>query len=315
MLNVLVTGGAGYIGSILCEHLLLAGYKVTILDNLSYNQRSLFHLCSNKRFEFVRGDARDKHLVKSIIKNMDVIIPLAAVVGAPACEQNPNTAYSLNFEAISMLNNIRSPQQLVIFPNTNSGYGTKSGDIYCDENTPLQPISLYAETKVNAEQELLGTANTISLRLATVFGMSNRMRTDLLVNNFVYEALFRGYLVIFEKESKRNFIHIRDVADCFIHAIENSKEMSGRPYNVGLDTANISKEGLALKIAEYLPSFYIHFAEIGRDPDRRNYIVSNERLRKVGFEARRTLDEGIIELIKGYSMMKKDASNDALSNN
>ena len=303
MLEVLVTGAAGYIGSILCEHLLDAGYRVTAVDNLMYDQHSLFHLCANPRFEFVYGDVRDEALMRRLVKDADVLIPLAAIVGAPACDRDPWLARSVNLEAVRLLNRLRSPSQLVIFPNTNSGYGVKSGDVYCTEDTPLEPISFYGQTKVQAEEELLESPNTITLRLATVFGMSPRMRLDLLVNQFVYAAVTDGYIVIYEKDFKRNYIHIRDVADCFIHCIEHADQMVGRPYNVGLDTANLSKEELALKIKEYVPNFYIHFAPVGSDPDKRNYIVSNQRLREAGFEARRSLDKGIQELIKGYRMM------------
>lgn len=303
MTNVLVTGGAGYLGSILCEHLISKGYHVTVIDNLMYGQHPLLHLCSSPSFDFVFGDVRDEDLICRLVKKADVLMPLAAVVGAPACERDQWLAKSVNLEAIHMLNRLRSPQQLVIFPTTNSGYGTKSGDIYCSEDTPLNPISLYGKTKVQAEAELLESPNVISLRLATVFGVSPRMRLDLLVNYFVYAAVTDGYIVLFEKAFKRNYIHIRDVADCFIHCIENSKDMAGRSYNAGLDTANLSKEELALKIKEYVPDFYIHFSEVGSDPDKRNYIVSNQRLRGAGFEARRSIDEGIGELIKGYRML------------
>jgi nucleoside-diphosphate-sugar epimerase len=301
--SVLVTGAAGYIGSILCEHLLDAGYRVIAVDNLMYGQHSLFHLCANPRFDFVFGDVRDEELMRRLVKDADVLIPLAAIVGAPACDRDPWLARSVNLEAVRLLDRLRSPSQLVIFPNTNSGYGTKSGDVYCTEDTPLEPISLYGQTKVQAEAELLDSPNVISLRLATVFGMSPRMRLDLLVNQFVYAAVTDGYIVIYEKDFKRNYIHIRDVADCFIHCIEHADQMVGRPYNVGLDAANLSKEELALKIKEYVPNFYIHFAPVGSDPDKRNYIVSNQRLREAGFEARRSLDEGIQELIKGFRMM------------
>lgn len=301
--SVLVTGGAGYIGSILCEHLLRAGYKVIALDNLMYRQQSLFHLCTYPDFDFVRGDARDETLIRNLIKKADILIPLAAIVGAPACNRNPQMAKSVNLEAIRLLNHLRSSNQLIIFPTTNSGYGTHSGDVYCTEETPLQPISLYGQTKVQAEAELLGTSNVISLRLATVFGISPRLRLDLLVNYFVYAAVTDGYIVIFEKDFKRNYIHIRDVADCFIHCINHAQDMVGQCYNVGLDSANLSKAELALKVKEYIPHFYIHFSEVGSDPDKRNYIVSNERLRKKGFEAKRSLDDGIRELIKGFSML------------
>jgi nucleoside-diphosphate-sugar epimerase len=301
--SVLITGGLGYLGSIMTEHMLDAGYRVTVVDNLMYGQHSAFHLCANPAFSFVRGDARDETLMKRLVAQADVLIPLAALVGAPACDRDPLLATSLNLEATRMINRLRSPRQLVVVPITNSGYGTKSGAVYCTEETPMEPISLYGTTKVQAEAELLQTPNVISLRLATVFGMSPRMRLDLLVNHFVYAAVTDRYLVIFEKNFKRNYIHIRDVADCFIHAIEHSAAMAGRPYNAGLDNANLSKEELALKIKEYVPNFYVHFSEIGSDPDKRNYIVSNQRLREAGFEAKRTIDDGIAELIKGYGMM------------
>jgi nucleoside-diphosphate-sugar epimerase len=304
-LHVLITGGAGYLGSILCEHLLAAGFRVTVVDNLMYAQEPLFHLCANDRFGFVRGDVRDEQLMQRLIAEADVLLPLAAIVGAPACDRDPWLARSVNLDAVRLLNRLRSPNQLVVFPVTNSGYGAKSGDVYCTEETPLEPISLYGQTKVQAEAELLGSRNVISLRLATVFGMSPRMRLDLLVNHFTYAAVTDGYLVLFEKHFKRNFIHIRDVADAFLHAIRNAEAMAGRPYNVGLDSANLSKEELAMKIREHVPKFLVHCSEIGQDPDKRNYIVSNQRLREAGFEARRSLDDGIRELIKGYRMLAR----------
>ncbi len=308
MTKILVTGGAGYLGPVLCERLLSeeltdSRYHVTVVDNMLYQQHGLFHLCAKPHFEFVCGDVRDDRLMRPLVKEADVLIPLAAVVGAPACERDPWLARSVNLEAVRLLNRLRSPGQLVIFPTTNSGYGTKSGDTYCTEDTPLEPISLYARTKVEAEAELLDSTNVISLRLATVFGMSPRMRLDLLVNHFVYAAFVDGYIVVFEKDSKRNYIHIRDVADCMLHCIEHAGLMAGRPYNAGLDKANLSKEELALKVKDHVPNFYIHFAHVGTDPDKRNYIVSNQRLRDAGFEARRSLDDGIKELLKGYRMM------------
>jgi len=232
-----------------------------------------------------------------------VLSPLAAIVGAPACDRDPRLARSVNLDAIRLLNRLRGAQQVLIYPTTNSGYGTKSGDVYCTEETPLEPISLYGETKVQAEAEVLGSPGGISLRLATVFGMSPRPRLDLLVNHFVYAAVTGGYLVIFEKDFKRNFVHVRDVADCFLHCIGHAGHMAGRCYNVGLDAANLSKEELALKIKEHVSRFYVHFASIGSDPDKRNYIVSNQRLREAGFEARRSLEQGIRELVKGYRML------------
>ncbi len=309
--RVFVTGAAGYIGSVLCERLLAAGFHVTALDNLMYGQQSLFHICHHPQFEFIHGDCRDEQTLKSALKNADIVIPLAAIVGASACDRDPWRAREINLDAIRLLHQLRSPQQLVILPNTNSGYGAQSGENFCTEATPLEPISLYGQTKVQAEQETLQTPRAITLRLATVFGMSPRMRLDLLVNHFVYAATFDGYLCVFEKEFQRNYVHVRDVADCFLHCIEHAYAMAGRPYNVGLDAANLSKEQLALLVKEYIPRFYIHFAPIGRDPDQRNYIVSNQRLRDAGFEAKRSLDDGIKELIKGYRMLGRPALKNA----
>jgi nucleoside-diphosphate-sugar epimerase len=301
--RVLVTGGAGYVGSVLCQHLLAAGYRVVVLDNLLYGEQSLWHLCGDPRFDFVCGDARDPRLVGELLADCDLIVPLAAIVGAPACDRDPALARSVNLEAIVQLNRLRSAQQLVVFPTTNSGYGAKSSSVHCDEDTPLEPISLYGETKVEAERILLDSPNTISLRLATVFGTSPRMRLDLLVNHFVYAAVTDGYLVVFEKDYRRNFVHVRDVADCFVHCIEHAEGMVGRAFNLGLDSANLSKAELAAEIQRHLPRFYVHFAEVGSDPDRRNYVVSSRRLQQAGFVARRSLDDGIAELIKGYRQL------------
>ena len=300
--RILITGGAGYLGSILCERLLAAGHSVACLDNLRYNQNSLFHLAHDEHFQFVFGDARDERTMAPLVRQADVIIPLAAIVGAPACDLDPWAATSTNLDAIRLVKRLRGPGQLVVYPTTNSGYGTRSGDLRCTEETPLEPISLYGRTKVDAESELLQAENTITFRLATVFGMSPRMRLDLLVNHFTYTAATDGYIVIFEKDFKRNYVHVRDVADCFLHAIGHAPAMVGSPYNVGLDSANLSKEELALTIKEQVPSFHIQFSELGSDPDKRNYIVSNQRLREAGFEAKRSLEQGIRELLKGFRM-------------
>lgn len=304
-MNILVTGGAGYLGSVLCEILLDKGYKVTTVDSLMYRQKSLFHLCNNPNFDFVFGDVRDKNLMHELIKNADVIVPLAAIVGTSACDSDPYLATTTNLDSIKLLNKLRSKNQLVVFPMTNNGYGTPDGRNFCTEETPLNPTTLYGKTKTDAEEELLSSKNTITLRLASVFGMSPRLRLDLLVNHFVYTALTDGYIVLFEKNFKRNFVHIRDVVDCFIYSIENHKKMIGKAYNLGLDSENLSKKELAGKIKQHLPKFYIDFAEINSDPDKRNYIVSSQRLKIAGFEAKRSLDEGIKELIKGYQLIKR----------
>jgi nucleoside-diphosphate-sugar epimerase len=301
--RVLVTGGLGYLGSIACEHLLAAGYSVTALDNLMYGAgQGLYHLCADPAFEFIKGDVRDESTMKGALKGADAIVHLAGVVGAGACDRDPALARSVNFDAVRLLNKLRSSSQLVVFPNTNSGYGATSGASFCTEDTPLEPISLYGRTKCDAERVLLDSPSAVTFRLATVFGMSPRMRLDLLVNHFVYAAVRDGYLVLFEKDFKRNFVHVRDVADCFLHAIANGSQMAGRPYNLGLDSANLSKEDLAYAVKKHVPKFYIHFAPIGEDPDKRNYIVSSARLRAAGFEAKRSLDDGIRELLKGYRM-------------
>ncbi|HEV3439114.1 MAG TPA: NAD(P)-dependent oxidoreductase [Gemmata sp.] len=301
--RILVTGGLGYLGSIACEHLLAVGHQVTAFDNLMYGAgQGLYHLCANPAFDFIRGDVRDEAAMRQMVRSADAIVHLAGIVGAAACDRDPALATSVNLDSVRLLNRLRSPSQLVVFPNTNSGYGATSGSTYCTEETPLEPISLYGRTKVEAERLLLDSPNTIALRLATVFGVSPRMRLDLLVNHFVHAAVKEGYLVLFEKDFKRNFVHVRDVADCFLYALANGPRMAGQPYNLGLDSANLSKEELVFAVKKHVPNFYIHFAPIGEDPDKRNYIVSSARLRTAGFEARRTLDDGIRELIKSYRM-------------
>lgn len=302
--HVLIPGGAGYIGSILTERLLAAGYRVTVLDNLWYQQRSLLHLASHPLFDFVFGDMRDHELMRSLLQTADVIIPLAALVGAPACDRDPELARSLNLDAIRGLLSLKRPEQLVIFPATDSGYVMRPGEAMIDEDSLFEPKSLYARLKAEAEAEVLKTPNAVSLRLATLFGVSPRMRLDLLVNHFVHATLHDGYLVVFEKSFKRQFIHVRDVAEAFLFAIQNGSRMTGKVYNVGSALANISKEELAYAIKKYVPNLFIHFADLAEDPDKRNFTVSYERLRSLGFEAGRSLDYGVQELIKAQRMMQ-----------
>lgn len=302
--NILITGGAGYLGSVMTGHLLEKGYKVTCLDRLLYRQSSLFNYVTNPNFNFVYGDCRDESLVKGLVNDADVIIPLAALVGMPICEKNPSDAAAINRDAVILIDRIRSANQKVIFPNTNSGYGTKSGAFYCTEETPLEPISTYGIVKCEAEQALLNSSKgAVTLRLATVFGTSPRMRTDLLVNDFVLTALGEKKITIFEKDFKRNYIHIKDIARCFEHCIENYDTMKGKSYNAGLEEANLSKQELAESVKKFVPDFNIKYDEIGKDPDKRNYIVSNQRLLSTGFQTTHGLEYGINELIKGFGML------------
>jgi nucleoside-diphosphate-sugar epimerase len=305
--NILVTGGAGYIGSTLVPVLLNQGYKVTIIDSLIFNQSSLLDCCADPNFEFIRADICDHDLVNGILFEYDIVIPLAAIVGAPACERNPSLTRLVNFDAhMNIVDNVSS-DQMVFFPTTNSGYGIGKKDAYCTEETPLRPISEYGRMKVEIEKAFLDKGNAVTFRLATVFGMSSRMRMDLLVNDFVYRAVNDRSLVLFEEHFRRNYIHVRDVAKAFLFGIENYEKMKGEPYNVGLSSANLTKRQLAEKIQEYVPKLYIHSAEIGEDPDKRDYIVSNEKIESLGWRADYSLDDGIQELIKGYKLIKPNS--------
>ena len=301
MAKILVTGGAGYLGSILVPELLNDEHEVTVVDNFMYKQTSLNHLCANPKFDIVRGDVRVETTMWPLLKKADIIIPLAAYVGAPLCTQDPIGASTTNKDAIFMMIKHLSKNQLVIMPTTNSAYGT--GD-YCTEESPLNPISLYAKDKVEVEKQLMNHANSISYRLATVFGMSPRMRLDLLVNDFTYRAVNDSALVLFESHFKRNYIHVRDITLAFQHAIANQKTMSGEVYNVGLSDENVSKWELCEIIQKQLPNFTFMQAEVGVDPDQRNYIVSNEKIESTGFQTKHSLETGIKELIKGYRMIR-----------
>ena len=304
-MNVLVTGGAGYLGSILVPALLDRGFGVTVVDNFMYGQDSLAGVCYHPAFSVVRGDVRSGETMRPLLKDADVIVPLAALVGAPLCDRDPLAATSTNKQAILDMLGLIGPNQRVIMPITNSGYGVGESGKFCTEETPIRPVSLYGRDKVEVERALLDRhPSAISLRLATVFGMSPRMRLDLLVNDFTYRAYTDRFIVLFESQFKRNFLHVRDVARAFLHAIDNFDRMAGQIYNVGLSDANLSKLELCRRIQKHLPSFVIHESDIGADPDRRDYIVSNEKIERTGYRPAFSLDEGIRELIKGFAMIR-----------
>ena len=304
-MRILVTGGAGYIGSILVPRLLADGHEVTVLDNLMYQQTSLLDCCFHKKLTIIRGDVRDERILSELVPKADAILPLACLTGAPICKRDPHTAQAVNFDAVKTIADLMSSQQRMVFPSTNSGYGIGQPGIYCDEETPLRPVSLYGRLKVELEAILLERGNCVTFRFATLFGVSPRMRLDLLVNDFTYRAATDRFLVLFEPHFKRNYLHVRDAARAFIHALENYDQMKGLPYNVGLSDANISKGELCEVIQRYLPDFCFVVAEVGQDPDQRNYIVSNQRIEATGFKPSVSLDEGIEELVKGYQIIRR----------
>lgn len=303
--KVLVTGGAGYIGSVLVAELLKKGYQVSVVDSFMYGQNSLTGLCSNPDLEIIRGDVRDLELMKEIVKDKDFVLPLACLVGVPACAKDKIAAESTNFWAIqnmcSKLDGL-SPKTKIIFANTNSGYGVGQGNIYCTEETPLKPISFYGRLKCKAEDSVMERGNAVSLRLATVFGTSPRMRLDLLVNDMVYRAVRDRFVVLYEAHFKRNYIHIYDVARAFVYVMQHWDKMKDEVYNVGLSDANLSKMELCLEIEKQIPDLQIIENEFGKDPDKRNYIVSNEKIEKAGWKPTKALQDGISELIKAYQM-------------
>lgn len=303
-MRILVTGGAGFIGSMLVPELVIAGHHVTVLDNFMFRQEPFNALCAHPAFDVQRGDARDPNVLRPLLAKADALIPLAAIVGAPACSLDRYGATSTNVSALSSAIRLMSPDQRIVIPITNSGYGIGEPGKECDESTPMRPVSHYGKTKVEAEIVALERGNSVSLRLATVFGMSPRMRLDLLVNDFVYRAVTDRAVVLFEAHFKRNYIHVRDVARAFLLALDCFDEMKGRPFNVGLSDANLSKAELCARIKAHVPEFQFVEAAVGEDPDKRDYVVSNAAIEAMGFRPAWSLDNGIAELIKGYRMLR-----------
>jgi nucleoside-diphosphate-sugar epimerase len=302
--KILVTGGAGYLGSILVPELLKVDHRVTVLDNFLYSQNSLAHVCHDPNFKAVNGDVRLENTLKPLLKEADMVIPLAALVGAPLCDKDPVGAKTINHDAMLSLFNLAGNSLPILMPTTNSAYGTGDKNNFCTEESELRPISQYAKEKVEIEEALMKRDNSISFRLATVFGMSPRMRIDLLVNDFTYRAVNDSFVILFEGHFKRNYIHVRDVTRAFLHAIDQYERMKGEIFNVGLSDANLSKKELCEVIKNYVPGFLIQEAAVGKDPDQRNYIVSNKKIEGTGFKPAYSLASGIEELIKGYTMIK-----------
>ena len=304
-MKILITGAAGYIGSVLVPILLQKGHEVIAVDNFMYKQTSLLECCHFDKLTLINEDVRNSVLIEQQLKKVDAILPLACLTGAPLSDKDPTTARAVNFEAIKTILAKRNPDQMVIFPTTNSGYGVGEEGIHCTEETPLRPVSLYGQLKVEIEKIILESGNSITFRFATVFGVSPRMRLDLLVNDFTYRAYHDRFIVLFEAHFKRNYLHVRDAARAFIYGLENFEQMKGEAYNVGLSDANISKAELCEVIKEQLPNFYFTEAEIGEDVDKRDYIVSNKKIEAAGFKTEHSLSYGIKELIKGFQIIKK----------
>jgi nucleoside-diphosphate-sugar epimerase len=306
-MKILVTGGAGYLGSVLVPQLLADGHAVTVVDTLRHGVTTLLECCRYPSFTFVNADCRDERIMCPLIKAADAILPFAAIVGAPACDKDPLAATSINRDAVFLIDRLRSSQQMVLLPTTNSGYGIGAAGVFCTEDTPLKPISVYGTSKSEAERCLLDRGTAITFRLATVFGASPRMRLDLLVNDFVYRAVYDRAVVLFEAHFKRNYIHVQDIASVMRFGLEHYDEMKGLPYNVGLSDANLSKRELCEKIQTHLPHFVFFESGIGEDPDKRDYIVSNARIEAAGWRPRYGLDDGIRELIQAYRIVRQRA--------
>ncbi|MDP6477851.1 MAG: NAD(P)-dependent oxidoreductase [Nitrospinaceae bacterium] len=304
-MKILVTGAAGYIGSVLVPLLLKKGHEIIAIDNFMYKQTSLLECCYSDRFSLINGDVRNTALVEKYLKKVDAVLPLACLTGAPLCDKDPITARSVNFEAIKSILEKRSPNQIIIFPTTNSGYGIGEKSIQCTEDTPLRPVSLYGQLKVEIEKMILESGNSITFRFATVFGVSPRMRLDLLVNDFTYRAYYDRFIVLFEAHFKRNYLHVRDAAQAFVFGLENFEQMKNEAYNVGLSDANISKSELCKVIKTHIQNFYFSEADIGEDIDKRDYTVSNKKIESTGFKTEYSLSFGVQELIKGFQIIKK----------
>ncbi len=307
-MKILITGGAGYLGSVITPRLLGEGHSVVVLDDFMYDQTSLMDCCHYKTLKVVRGDARDKELLSELMKDVDAIFPLACLTGAPLCDKDPQLAKEIIVDALQTILDLRTEKQMIIYPTTNSGYGVGEKGKFCTEETPLRPISLYGKLKVQAEEMVLKSGAGITLRLATAFGISPRVRLDLLVNDFTYRAVHEGKIELFEAHFKRNYIHVRDVAKAFIHMLNNFDKLKNETYNVGLSDANLSKLELCQVIQQYVPEFKFVESNNGEDPDKRDYIVSNEKIESTGFTPDVSLSDGIQELIKGYTIVRSNKS-------
>ncbi|MBI4437478.1 NAD(P)-dependent oxidoreductase [Candidatus Uhrbacteria bacterium] len=302
-MKILVTGGSGYVGSVLVPALLRQGYRVKVFDNLLFKQTSLLPHFINPLFEFVHGDVRDVHALARAVEDVDLIIHLAAIVGAPICSAHPELAEAVNYQGTVNLDSVRSSHQPIIYASTGSNYGKVDG--ICTEDTPLHPLSVYGQTKTKAEEHLKRSGNMIGFRFATAFGISPRLRLDLMPNDFALQALRVGNLIVYQKQVRRTFIHVTDMTRAFLHAIQHYEEMKNEIYNVGHERMNLTKEEVALLVKKFV-NYYLHFAEIGSDPDQRDYEVSYEKIRSKGFETQVSMEEGIREVVSALKLLQPE---------